>query len=359
MFALMQPMEKKVNDEIVEKETETVDVVKDKSTSDSIQITVKEEKVDQTLMDEHRVLTADSKKESPVVVVEEVAAVENSEESSEKVKDECSEKEAVDEKEKCVEEVNVEAVDEEKETVEDVADEVKEEKSFETEAKEDVKIVDVTEARGKHEDVEAVSAVVRIETAEVKVAEVESKLEASEKIETWFAEAKESASEVEVKAEENSEMEVKLEEKTVEGPEEVVLISQDLVSEPKKETEEVVNSSSSGFIEKISAEAKHVVEEPSNDKEENESKDKDDESIKADIETESKEKENAAKIQEEVAEALEAEVKAEEVGVKAKHSNNIISKVKQSLVKAKKAIIGKPPSSKATSTEAKEEINVK
>ncbi|KAE9611894.1 hypothetical protein Lal_00048989 [Lupinus albus] len=42
-----------------------------------------------------------------------------------------------------------------------------------------------------------------------------------------------------------------------------------------------------------------------------------------------------------------------------KHSNNIISKVKQSLVKARKAIIGKSPSSKNHSTEAKDDIQVK
>ncbi|XP_019427831.1 PREDICTED: uncharacterized abhydrolase domain-containing protein DDB_G0269086-like isoform X2 [Lupinus angustifolius] len=42
-----------------------------------------------------------------------------------------------------------------------------------------------------------------------------------------------------------------------------------------------------------------------------------------------------------------------------KQSNNIISKVKQSLVKARKAIIGKSPSSKNHSTEAKDDIQVK
>ncbi|XP_057961341.1 uncharacterized protein LOC131153205 [Malania oleifera] len=42
-----------------------------------------------------------------------------------------------------------------------------------------------------------------------------------------------------------------------------------------------------------------------------------------------------------------------------KHSNNIISKVKQSLVKAKKAIIGKSPSSKALSSDTKGDIKVK
>ncbi len=42
-----------------------------------------------------------------------------------------------------------------------------------------------------------------------------------------------------------------------------------------------------------------------------------------------------------------------------KQSNNIISKVKQSLVKAKKAITGKSPSSKNLSSEAKDDIKVK
>ncbi|XP_043711562.1 muscle M-line assembly protein unc-89-like [Telopea speciosissima] len=42
-----------------------------------------------------------------------------------------------------------------------------------------------------------------------------------------------------------------------------------------------------------------------------------------------------------------------------KHSNNIISKVKQSIAKVKKAIIGKSPSSKTLSSEAKGDIQIK
>ncbi|OVA16605.1 hypothetical protein BVC80_1543g37 [Macleaya cordata] len=42
-----------------------------------------------------------------------------------------------------------------------------------------------------------------------------------------------------------------------------------------------------------------------------------------------------------------------------KQSNNIMSKVKQSIVKVKKAIIGKSPSSKTISTEAKDDLKVK
>ncbi|XP_043724245.1 neurobeachin-like [Telopea speciosissima] len=51
----------------------------------------------------------------------------------------------------------------------------------------------------------------------------------------------------------------------------------------------------------------------------------------------------------------------QEVSVKPsqKQSNNIISKVKQSIVKVKKAIIGKSPSSKTLSSEAKGDIQVK
>ncbi|KAL1212747.1 hypothetical protein V5N11_021301 [Cardamine amara subsp. amara] len=351
-----EPMEMKVNDEIMEKETETVDVVKDKPESDSIQIVVKEEQVDETLRDDDNKVTAESKKESPVVVVEEVA---DAEESAEKVKDKSDEKKEA----KQVKEVNVEAVDDKKDSLE--------EESVETA---DVKIVDVSESRNearmKHEDevkdVEAVSAAdVEIDTTEVKVLEVESKPE------------KESVSEVEVKAEENSEtkeeteveLQVKVEEKTVEtkSPEEVVLISQDLVSEPKKETEEVTNSSSVDFIEKISTEADHVMEEPSKDEEENERKDKDvgnktlkeDESIKEVAEKVVEELETEHEVKESGETKQEEQVGAKEVGVKPKHSNNILSKVKQSLVKAKKAIIGKSPSSKTTSTEAKEEIKVK
>ncbi|KAI3840665.1 hypothetical protein MKX03_004677 [Papaver bracteatum] len=44
---------------------------------------------------------------------------------------------------------------------------------------------------------------------------------------------------------------------------------------------------------------------------------------------------------------------------KAKHSNNIMSKVKQSIVKVKKAIIGKSPSSKTISVDTKEDLKAK
>ncbi|ESQ32184.1 hypothetical protein EUTSA_v10004472mg [Eutrema salsugineum] len=360
-------MEKKVTDEMMEKETGIFDVVKDSSASDSIQI----ERVDQTLIDENK-LSAESKKESPVEVVEEVADVEKSEESAEKEKDESSEKEPT-EMVLIVEEVNVESFDEEKaekkETMEDVDEEVKEEKYAETAEKKDVKIVNVSEstdkAGGKHEDeIKDVEPVSSAETTDVKFLEVESKPEASQ--------AKESASEVEVKAEENSETEeeaeaelhVKVEEKSVETkcPEEVVLISQDLVYEPKKESEEVSYSSLTDFIEKMGIEAKHVVEEPSKDV--TNKLVEEDEGIKEDTlrqtDIESNEKAIAAKSQEEMtaekaAEGLqtepdvkesgegkqESEVTEKEFSVKPKHSSNIISKVKQSLVKAKKAVTGK------------------
>ncbi|XP_010433368.1 PREDICTED: microtubule-associated protein futsch-like [Camelina sativa] len=185
-------------------------------------------------------------------------------------------------------------------------------------------------------------------------------------------------------------------------PETVVPTNQDSDTTPKKETEGDV-SCPDDVIEKAITEEKHVVEEPSKDEQENVSEAKDvvtklateGENIKKGTEspaavvkseetlketdTESGEKETAATKQEEtitekVAEVVETEpvvkesdepkqqpeVTAKEVPVKQKHSNSIISKVKQSLVKAKKAIIGKSPSSKTITTEeAKEEIKVK
>ncbi|XP_077240744.1 neurofilament protein-like protein isoform X2 [Tasmannia lanceolata] len=54
----------------------------------------------------------------------------------------------------------------------------------------------------------------------------------------------------------------------------------------------------------------------------------------------------------------DGEISKQEVPAK-KHSNNIISKVKQSIVKVKKAIIGKSPSSKTLPADAKGDIKVK
>ncbi|EOA29503.1 hypothetical protein CARUB_v10013130mg [Capsella rubella] len=185
-------------------------------------------------------------------------------------------------------------------------------------------------------------------------------------------------------------------------PEVAVPTNQDSDTYPKKETEGDV-SSPADVIENAITEVKHVVEEISKDEQEtvseaedvftklategeNITKDpeppvavvKSEENLK-ETDTESGEKETAATKQEETitekeAEVVEtalpvkesdeakqqAEVTAKEVPVKQKHSNSIISKVKQSLVKAKKAIIGKSPSSKTITTEeAKEEIKVK
>ncbi|XP_010486067.1 PREDICTED: nucleolin 2-like [Camelina sativa] len=186
-------------------------------------------------------------------------------------------------------------------------------------------------------------------------------------------------------------------------PETVIPTNQDPDTTPKTETERDV-SYPADVTEKAITEEKHVVEEPSKDEQEtvSEAKDvvtkqategenitKDPESPAAvvkseetlkETDAESGEKETAATKQEEtitekVAEVVETEppvvkeseepkqqpeVTAKEVPVKQKHSNSIISKVKQSLVKAKKAIIGKSPSSKTITTEeAKEEIKVK
>ncbi|CAH8353349.1 unnamed protein product [Eruca vesicaria subsp. sativa] len=128
-----------------------------------------------------------------------------------------------------------------------------------------------------------------------------------------------------------------------------------LVREVPSETEEDV-SSPADVIQKVITEEKHVQENV------NESKDvgKSEETA-----TESKEKETEGKKQEEaiiekVVEVGETEESDEqkqqaEVAVKQKHSNSIMSKVKQSLVKAKKGIIGKSSSSKTITTEESKE----
>ncbi|KAG2316113.1 hypothetical protein Bca52824_019235 [Brassica carinata] len=134
---------------------------------------------------------------------------------------------------------------------------------------------------------------------------------------------------------------------------------------------------------------KQVVEEPSKDEKEKvseEAKATEDENIKKDTETPAADVESVETLKEtegtkqeesvteKVAEVVETatvakesdepkpqpEVTTKEEVVKPKHSNSIMSKVKQSLVKAKKAIIGKSPSSKTISTEeTKEEVIAK
>ncbi|CAA7015908.1 unnamed protein product [Microthlaspi erraticum] len=187
------------------------------------------------------------------------------------------------------------------------------------------------------------------------------------------------------------------------SPEKVVPTSEDSDTNTKKETEGGdISSPADDVIEKAITEEKHVLEDTSKDENASEAKDvvtklpTEDENIKKDSETpaaedgkseetlketdtESREKEDSENKQEEtvtekVAEVIEAapvvegsdetkqqpEVTTKEAPVKPKNSNSIMSKVKQSLVKAKKAIIGKSPSSKTMSSEeAKGEIKVK
>uniref|UniRef100_A0A1J3G395 Uncharacterized protein n=1 Tax=Noccaea caerulescens TaxID=107243 RepID=A0A1J3G395_NOCCA len=188
------------------------------------------------------------------------------------------------------------------------------------------------------------------------------------------------------------------------SPEKSVPTKEDSDTSTKQETGGNISSPAVDVIEKAITEEKHVVEETSKDEKENASEARDvvtklpteDDNIKKDTETpaavdvkseetlketdtESTEKETSENKQEEsvtekVAEVVETapvveesnepkqqpEVTTKEVPVKPKNSNSIMSKVKQSLVKAKKAIIGKSPSSKTMSTEdAKGEIKVK
>ncbi|KAJ4898461.1 neurofilament protein-related [Raphanus sativus] len=166
-------------------------------------------------------------------------------------------------------------------------------------------------------------------------------------------------------------------------PERVVPSNQDSDTSLEKEAEGDV-SCPPDVIEKAKTEEKDVVEEPSKDEKEKvseEAKDvvtklaTEDENIKKENDTESTEvNKQEESITEKIAEVVEAETVAkesdepkqepeittEEVSVKQKHSNSIMSKVKQSLVRAKKAIIGKSPSSKTITTEeTKEEVKAK
>ncbi|XP_033142937.1 enolase-phosphatase E1-like isoform X2 [Brassica rapa] len=252
---------------------------------------------------------------------------------------------------------------------------------------------------------------VSVETVDVEVLEVEPKPETSEKAEAQPEKAKELAPEAEVvkTPETTEEAKVELEdsivvetkdsginskdEHTSESgtallPEETVPINQDLDTASKKETEGDA-SSPPDVTEKTTTEEKQVVEEPSKDEKEKvseEAKATEDENIKKDTETPAadvqseetlketegtKQEESITEKVPEVAETATAakeieepkpqpEVTTKEEVVKPKHSNSIMSKVKQSLVKAKKAIIGKSPSSKTITTEeTKEEIIAK
>ncbi|XP_009134858.2 retinitis pigmentosa 1-like 1 protein isoform X1 [Brassica rapa] len=308
-----------------------------------------------------------------------------------------------------VEEVKIEA--EEKLAVESVAEEDNNDKE------EEKKMVDVSEstdeAGGKQVepiDVQLVKEV-SVETVDVEVLEVEPKPETSEKAEAQPEKAKELAPEAEVvkTPETTEEAKVELEdsivvetkdsginskdEHTSESgtallPEETVPINQDLDTASKKETEGDA-SSPPDVTEKTTTEEKQVVEEPSKDEKEKvseEAKATEDENIKKDTETPAadvqseetlketegtKQEESITEKVPEVAETATAakeieepkpqpEVTTKEEVVKPKHSNSIMSKVKQSLVKAKKAIIGKSPSSKTITTEeTKEEIIAK
>ncbi|KAG2316115.1 hypothetical protein Bca52824_019237 [Brassica carinata] len=302
--------------------------------------------------------------------------------------------------------------EEEKLAVESVAEE-------DNKNKEEEKMVNVSEstdeAGGKQVEPVDVQLVgqVSAETVEEKVKdvvvlEVESKPETSEKVEAQ-PEVKTPETTEQAKVElEDSIVETKQsginskDEQTSESgsallPEETVPINQDSDTAPKKEPE-VDASSLPNVTEKAITEEKHEVKEPSKDEKENvsgEAKDAvtklatEDENTTKDTETPTAEgksgetlketestegNKHEESVTEKVAEVVEAEtvakeidepkqepeVTTKEVSVKPKHSNSIMSKVKQSLVKAKKAIIGKSPSSKTiTIEETKEEIKAK
>ena len=278
-------------------------------------------------------------------------------------------------KEGVDEEVKLEALDaekaEEKGTVECVAEEGNKDK-------EESKVVAVSESAGvkQVDDVQLVREVPE-ETVEDKIKDVEV-LEVKPKPEEPTPETTEQAKvELVGKLEDTIVVETK-----DSKDEQTSMINQDSDTAPQKETEGDA-SSPADVTEKAITEEKHVVEEPSKDEQENVSEAKDvatkvateEENIKKDTEDVKSEetlKETEGNKQEEsvtekVAEAVETappvvkeieepEVTTkDEVVVKQKSSNSLMSKVKKSLVKAKKALTGKSPSSKTISTqEAKE-----
>ncbi|CAF2126412.1 unnamed protein product [Brassica napus] len=292
-----------------------------------------------------------------------------------------------------VEEVKIEA--EEKLAVESVA----EEDNNDTE--EEKKMVHVSESTDEAvaKQVEPVDVhlvrEVSEETVEDKVKDAEV-LEVEPKVEVVRTEEPTVQAEVELEGKlEDSTVETKdsKDEQTSESgsslcPKETVTINQDSDTATKIQTDGDA-SSPPDVIEKPITEEKQVVEEPSKDEKEKvseEAKATEDENIKkdtetpaADVQSEETLKETEGTKQEEsitekvpevaetatVAKEIEEpkpqpEVTTKEEVVKPKHSNSIMSKVKQSLVKAKKAIIGKSPSSKTITTEeTKEEIIAK
>ncbi|XP_058082509.1 uncharacterized protein LOC131230635 [Magnolia sinica] len=102
-------------------------------------------------------------------------------------------------------------------------------------------------------------------------------------------------------------------------------------------------SKEKGLVAKVEEAVQTVIDKVANVEEKNE------EAEKSDVQKDSSDSKK------------EADATKQEVSVKTVHrqSNNIISKVKQSIVKVKKAIIGKSPSSKTLSSEAKDDIKVK
>ncbi|KAG2316112.1 hypothetical protein Bca52824_019234 [Brassica carinata] len=259
---------------------------------------------------------------------------------------------------------------EEKPTVESVAEE-------DNKDKEEKKVVDVSEsineAGGKQVepiDVQLVKEV-SVETVDVE-AQPEKAKELAPEVEV--VKTPETTEEAKVELKDTIVVETKdsginsKDEETYESgtallPEETVPINQDLDTASKRKLKETLPPD---VTEKTTTEEKQVVEEPSKDEKENV------ESVETLKETEGTKQEES--VTEKVAEVVETatvakesdepkpqpEVTTKEEVVKPKHSNSIMSKVKQSLVKAKKAIIGKSPSSKTISTEeTKEEVIAK
>ncbi|WZZ41961.1 hypothetical protein YC2023_038220 [Brassica napus] len=403
---------------------ETVDVVNDKLVSDSNLTVEKEEKVDQTPAGEPEkeepvdvveevaaVVKADESmdKEKDEKVAEQmelkegvaevsVEAVDGEKAEEGKGKDENGEEKVASEQvelkeptlvKESVEEVKIEA--EEKLAMESVAEEDNKDKE------EEKKMVDVFESTDEAGSKQVVPVDVQLvrevseETVGDKIKDAEV-LEVEPKIEVVRTEEPTVQAEVELEGKlEDSIVETKdsKDEQTSESgsalcPKETVPINQDSDTAPKNETEGEA-SSLPDVIEKTITEEKQVVEEPSKDEKEKvseEAKDvvtklatedenikKDTETPAADVQSEETLKETEGTKQEEsitkkVSEVVEVsdELKQEpEVTTKeVKHSRSIMSKVKQSLVKAKKAIIGKSPSSKTISTEeTKEEVIAK
>ncbi|KAL0719882.1 hypothetical protein Bca4012_069206 [Brassica carinata] len=337
-----KPMENKVNEEtkLMEKEIvlqETEDVVKDKPVSDLNLKVIKEEKSDQTPAGE-------PEKESPAVEKDE-----NGEELNEQVEI----KEPT-----LVAGVDTEAVDEEKSeerkettVVKEGVSEVNTE-AFDEEKAEEKQIVEIiVEENNKDKE----------ETKVVDVSESTDEVGSKHKLGTFVFSVSLDNSDFIV-----NKLRLRLK-KTFPSPPDVIekAITEEkhVLEEPSKNEQEKASEAKDVVI-KLPTEFENITRDTETPAAEGKSeetlKETDAESREKDTEGNKQEESVADKVSEVVEEGdelkQEAEVTTKEVAVKQKHSNSIVSKVKQSLVKAKKAIIGKSPSSKTITSEESKEV---